>query len=182
MKQLILTSAGFDNKAIEHKFIEMVGLPVHEIKVVFIPTAAITDEQKSIIPLCKNDLLNAGILDSNIETVEIDTFLKAEQLLAVHAIYVCGGSTQYLLKQMHKAGFKSQLDVFLDAGGVYIGVSAGSIALAGNSEAHLNYLGCPLKVHSKEAFIKMEDEMFTEIHLTDNQAVLVIEDVVSVIE
>ena len=63
MQNIILTSTGFTNKNIEEKFLSLVNVPSDKIKVIFIPTAAITDEEKVWIPVCKNDLLDAGILD-----------------------------------------------------------------------------------------------------------------------
>ncbi len=53
MSNILLTSAGFDNKKIEEKFLELVDKPVGKIKVIFIPTAAITEEQKAIVPFCE---------------------------------------------------------------------------------------------------------------------------------
>ncbi|KAB3529408.1 hypothetical protein [Alkaliphilus serpentinus] len=80
MKRLILTSTGFDNKDIEKKFLELVGLPSEEIKVIFVPTAAITEEQKEIIPLCKKDLLNAGVSEENIIAYDLDRIITAEEI------------------------------------------------------------------------------------------------------
>jgi peptidase E len=72
MQNLILTSTGFNNKRIQEKFLELVNVPNDKIKVIFIPTAAITEDAKVMIPLCKNDLLNAGILEQNIVTYDLD--------------------------------------------------------------------------------------------------------------
>lgn len=184
MQNLILTSAGFDNKKIQNKFLELVNMPSEKIKVIFIPTAAITEKQKSIIPLCKNDLLNAGILDNNIVTYDLDRIISVEEICKFDAIYVCGGSTQHLLSKMVETEFNIPLDKFLDNGGVYIGVSAGSIALAKNSSNSLGYLNCKLSVHEKEGAEcgYLDTSACPNIKLTDNQAIIITGNQASIIE
>lgn len=184
MKNIILTSAGFDNRKIQDKFLELVNVPSEKIKVVFIPTAAITERQKSIIPLCKNDLLNAGILESNIYTYNLDSIINVKEICKFDAIYVCGGSTQHLLNKMIEAKFHIPLEKFLNNGGVYVGVSAGSIVLTKNTSDSLGYLNCKLSVHGKDGsecgYLDTSD--CPNIKLTDNQAIIVSDNLVSIIE
>ena len=65
------------------------------------------------------------------------------------AVYVCGGNTEYLLERINEKGFRNTLLLFIEQGGVYVGVSAGSLAAAGNlkgSWVYLNVLfGCIVK-------------------------------------
>ncbi len=184
MKNIILTSAGFDNKKIRDKFLELVNVPNEKIKVVFIPTAAITERQKSIIPLCKNDLLNAGILENNIFTYNLDSIIDVEEICEFDAIYVCGGSIQYLLNKMIEVKFHIPLEKFLNNGGVYVGVSAGSIVLAKNTSDSLGYLNCKLSVHEKDGAEcgYLDTSTCSNIKLTDNQAIIVVDNQVSIIE
>ena len=184
MQKLILTSSGFDNKRIEEKFLELINLPNEHIRVLFIPTAAITDEQRAIIPLCKNDLLNAGILEENIYTYNLDRKVNIEEIGNFNAIYVCGGDTQYLLSKIIEAQFRILLEKFLDNGGVYVGVSAGSIVLAKNSPSCLGYVNCILSVHAKEGTEngQLDTRDCPNIKLTDNQGIVVRGSHISILE
>ena len=61
MKNILLTSTGFENKNIESKFLELLDKNVAESKVLFIITAAIDIEAVQILSKCAYDLLNCGI-------------------------------------------------------------------------------------------------------------------------
>jgi len=184
MPNLILTSAGFDNKKIEEKFLEMVKISSDEIKVMFIPTAAITEEQKAIVPLCKNDLLNAGVLERNIITYDLDRIISCEEICNFNAIYVCGGNTQHLLNKINDTEFYVPLKEFLDNGGVYVGVSAGSIVAAKNLPNNLGYINCTLSVHCKDGTEcgQVDTSECPNIKLTNNQAIIIIDSYISIIE
>lgn len=181
MGKLLLTSAGFDNINIGHKFLELIGKPVKEIKVLFIPTAAITEEQKAVVPLCKQDLLDIGILEENIDSYNFEEVMTTQKLTSYHGMYVCGGDPQYLLDRFNED--KLELHTFLDNNGVYVGVSAGSIVMAQNLEKNLDYVNCTLNVHreigSHEGVIDIVE--CPNIELTNNQAILINGDMIEVI-
>lgn len=184
MQNLILTSAGFDNKKIEEKFLELVNVPSEKMKVLFIPTAAITEEQKAVIPLCKNDLFNAGILEDNIVTYGLDRIISFEEISKFNAIYVCGGSTQHLINKMFETEFNIPLKKFLNNGGIYIGVSAGSIVLARNYPNGLGYINCKLNVHADigTEYGHLDTRDCPNVKLTDNQAIVITGNDISIIE
>ena len=175
MVKLILTSAGFNNKNIELKFIEFLRKDIKKIKVLFIPTAAITKEQKEIVPFCKKDLLDAGVPDSNIIEYNLDRKLTEKEICIFDAIYVCGGSPVHLLDKMLQYGFKENLKCFLNSGGVYVGVSAGSIVLAQNLEDNLGYIQSVLHVHAGKGTNcgSLNYDKYPTIKLTDNQAIII---------
>ena len=162
----------------------MVNVPNDKIKVIFIPTAAITEEAKVWIPICKNDLLDAGILEDNIFTYDLDRILGSDEIYNFNAIYVCGGTTEHLLSKMNETKFNIPLKKFLDNGGVYVGVSAGSVALSRNLPDNLGYINCILNVHAEEGtkcgYIKTSD--CPNIKLTDNQAIIIIDNDITIIE
>lgn len=58
--------------------------------------------------------------------------------------------TAYLLRRINERGFHKKLDTFIKAGGVVIGVSAGSIIFADNMSDNLGLLQCALDVHCSE--------------------------------
>lgn len=147
MNKILLTSAGFENPNIENCFLEMLGKPANEARALFIPTAAIDDDARAVLPKCRGDLLGAGIPPENIIDFGLDRSMTAEELSGYDVVYFCGGSTEYLLERVKAAGFDRALDAALDRGTVYVGVSAGSIISARNLPGNLGYLPRELDVH-----------------------------------
>lgn len=184
MKKIMLTSTGFTNRNIEKKFLDLMKLPSDKIKAIFIPTAAITEDAKVFVPLCKEDLLIAGVLQSNIVTYDLDRIIGCDEICNFNVIYVCGGTTEYLLDRMNVVKFSVPLKKFLDNGGVYVGVSAGSVALAQNLPENLGYINCTLKVHQEEGTecgcIDTRD--CPTIKLTDNQAIIIEDNSIIIME
>jgi peptidase E len=184
MNKLILTSAGLENEKIRSKFIKLIHMDIRSIKVLFIPTAAINEEQKTFIPKCRNDLLCSGIENENIRTYNLDTMISYNEIREYNAIYVCGGDPKYLLDKMIKIGFDKVLIRFFENNGIYIGVSAGSIVMSKNMEMNLGYLKCKIKVHQNEGtrngVFSYSD--FEEINLTDSQAIIISDDILEIIE
>lgn len=52
VRKILLTSAGFETKAISDAFLSFVGIEPKEIKVLFIPTAAIFPAAIAVLPAC----------------------------------------------------------------------------------------------------------------------------------
>lgn len=184
MKNILLTSTGFTNKNIQDKFFDLINIPAEEIKAVFIPTAAISNDAKAMIPVCWSQLLEAGILESNIYTYDLDRIMSTEEICKYNMIYVCGGNTQHLLNKMIESEFGLVLEKFLNHGGVYVGVSAGSVVLASNIRNNLGYVNCILKVHADHGSSKgiIDTTDFPTIYLTNNQAIVLTDSGASIIE
>lgn len=143
----LLTSAGFDNPELGRLFLRMAGKPAAELRVLFIPTAAIEPDAIDMLPACLNDLRGLGIPDAHIRVCDLHRPVQPGDLDEVDAVYVCGGDTAYLLARVHEAGFDAALRVFLGRDGVYVGVSAGSVIAAQNLPGNLGYVPCRLRVH-----------------------------------
>lgn len=92
------------------------------------------------IPLCKNDLLEAGISEDNIAIYDLDRIMCCDEICNFNEIYVCGGTTQHLFNKMNETEFYIPLKEFLDNGGVYVGVSAGGVVLSKNLPNNLGYI------------------------------------------
>lgn len=184
MQKIILTSTGFNNKVIENKFLELINIQANKIKAIFIPTAAITEVQKVFVPICKMDLLNAGVLEENIMNYDLDRIMESEEICKYDAIYVCGGDTQYLLHKMNEVKFYTPLKSFINNSGVYVGVSAGSIVMAKNLQNNLGYINCILNVHMKDGteLGHIEIDYCPTINLTDNQAAVIANEDTYIIE
>ncbi len=175
MKKIILTSAGFENKKIEQKFLDMVNKPANEIRAIWIPTAAIDDDAKAVLPKCMDDLLNTGISAGNIKTYNLDYVMQYEEMTTFDAVYVCGGNSRYLLDKMHEANFVSLLKNFINQGGTYIGISAGSLICVNEFKDNLGFLPCTLTVHCMEGNISGDIDInhISHINLTNNQAIII---------
>ena len=184
MKKALLTSAGFENNNIKKIFLELIDKKTECIKALFIPTAAINADAIAVLPKCMNDLLNAGILKENIVVFDLHCELAYEELCKYDAIYFCGGSTKYLLNRINDTHFYIPLKRFIDNGGVYVGVSAGSCIAANNIPDNLGLINCTLSVHTQEGTKvgKIDISQCPHIHLTDNQAILIRDDNYFIVE
>jgi peptidase E len=183
MKKMILTANGF-NKNIGKTFLDFVNKKSENIKAVFIPTAAIFAGAIEVLPKCIHDLLDLGILDKNIFVYDLHYKMEYKELSTYDAVYFCGGNTQYLLKRINDTGFNSSIKCFVENGGVYIGVSAGSIVTANNYSENLGYLNCKLEVHGTDGINigKFDPENYSDIKLPDNRAITIKDNNYEVIE
>ncbi len=93
-------------------------------------TAAESD--KSYTTVCLRELQEAGCGD--IRQREMDHQFLPNEFSDLDAIYVAGGNTFLLMQKMRECGFKNALIPFLDRGGLYVGVSAGSIVVGPSIE------------------------------------------------
>ena len=174
MKKILLTSAGFETKAISGAFLDFVDKEPNKIKALFIPTAAIFPAAIAVLPKCMDDLLNIGILAEDIKVFDLHRAMTVEELSEFDAVYFTGGSPQYLLDRINDTGFNAPLNEYVNKGGIYVGVSAGSIVTAGNLPSSLGYLKASLRVHLETGTASgvFDNDAVTQIDLTNN-AVLI---------
>ena len=182
-RKILLTSAGFEAKAISDAFLEFAGKEPQEIKALFIPTAADFPGAIASLPKCMDDLLNVGIPAANIKVFDLHRAMSLEELSIFDAVYFTGGNTQYLLDRINDTSFNKSLNEFVNKGGVYIGVSAGSVIAAGNLPNNLGYLKANLRVHVKTGTASgaFENDSVSQIDLTDKSAVVIHGDVYKII-
>lgn len=188
---VLLTSAGWVNEKdgsvkpnIQSRFLSMLGKPARETKVLFIPTAAIDEESIKMAGHCRDELLEAGILNENITFYDLDGRLTAESALAYDAVYFTGGNTGFLLNRIKETGFDVIIRKLVYANKVYVGVSAGSIiagrdiSTAAMTEMAADRNGLALvnayiSVHCSENMKPRTDLPLPHITLTDTQALVV---------
>ena len=76
---------------------------------------------------------------------------------------------------MYEANFVSLLNEYVSQGGIYIGVSAGSLICVNGLKDNIGFLSCTLEVHCKEGtasgIIDVND--CSHINLTNNQAIII---------
>lgn len=145
--KLLLTSTGLKNKEFQGEFLKNMKKDIRDTKVIFVPTAANDDEAKALLPSCKEDLTNLGILENNILVYDLDYLLTYEEGCQYDAIYFCGGSTKYLLKRINDVGFASILTQLLENEMYFVGVSAGSKICGDNYSGNLGYLNRNIELH-----------------------------------
>lgn len=173
MKKILLTSAGFENSVIKDKFMELVEKDSQEIRALFITTAAIEPDAILVLPKCLYDLLNCGIPMENITVYDMHRLIDISDLEKYDVVYVCGGKTSYLVDRINEVGFKENIHQYIEKGGIYIGVSAGSIAAAGNYSLGLNFIKNKINVHCENGSSNGKILNLNDINLTNNQAILI---------
>lgn len=128
--KLFLTSAGLPPETTE-AFLRLLDKKPEEIRVCFIPTASFNHHPDEEAPYVKEDkrrLRELGfktITDVDLRK-ENEESLK-EKLEDFDVIFITGGNTFYLLKYVRESGFDKVIKSFLDRGGIYVGVSAGTL-------------------------------------------------------
>jgi peptidase E len=184
MRKILLTSAGLETERILEVFQGLLENEPAKTRALFIPTAAIFPEAVIVLPECMNDLLKAGILSENIRVFDLHRNMEYSELSRYDVIYFTGGDTQYLLDRINNTGFNEPLNMFIDNGGVYVGVSAGSLIAANNLPNSLKLINCTLDVH-KAVGTKIGSIDASEnphIDLKDNNAILILDNKYEIIE
>jgi dipeptidase E len=127
MKKLLLTSNGFTNLNLGNKFLELVGKSAGKIKVLYIPTASNVEKDRSYTEINKQEIIRVGIKKENLVEFDLDKNPDYGLLRNIDSIFVEGGNTFYLLSRVRQTGFGKKILELVNAGVVYVGVSAGSI-------------------------------------------------------
>jgi dipeptidase E len=145
--KFLLTSSGISNRSISGALTELLGKPVAESSALFIPTAiypfpggagrawqAIRGTAKS--PLCDLGWKSVGVLElTALPTIREENWVPAVR--DTDALLVWGGDVLYLCHWMRQSGLAGLLPSLSES--VYVGVSAGSIAMTPcNYDAEFN--------------------------------------------
>lgn len=174
--KLILTSNGFENKQIRDKFLMLLRVPVVKAKILFVPTAAIDDDARAVLPKCLAELKEAGVKTENIITYNCDKTITFEDVCVYDALYFPGGSATYLYEKIRTIGFDIIIKNMLDNGTVYVGASAGSMVACKPYMAFIKksiLVHCaksnrgktlpkllPIKIKDYQALIKEDDKLY----------------------
>ena len=136
--KLLLTSAGISNESLERELVGLLGKPIADCSALFVPTAiypfpdgpaqafrAISGKAKS--PLCELGWSSVGVLElTALPSIERSVWVEAAEKTDV--LLVWGGDPVFLAYWMKHSGLADVLSTLSDT--LYVGVSAGSIALA----------------------------------------------------
>ena len=148
--RVLLTSAGLETEVIKDYFVDMIGKDMSSVKALFIPTAAIDADAIGVLPKCMNDLLKCGIQNKNIKVYDLHIGMDFDELRRYDVVYLCGGSTAYLLDRINSTGFNTTLMEYIQDNGPVIGVSAGSLIFSNNLPGNLGLIDTKLDVHCTE--------------------------------
>ncbi|MDD5145241.1 MAG: Type 1 glutamine amidotransferase-like domain-containing protein [Candidatus Pacebacteria bacterium] len=194
--KLFLTSAGLPPETTE-EFLKLLVKKPEETKVCFIATASHPEENKWYVEKDKERLLELGFKITELDLKEENENSLTDKLKDFDVIFVEGGNTFYLLKYVRESGFDKALKLFLERGGIYLGVSAGTIITGPNIDTAWWKYGEPSKnkvgirdltglnlvpfltaVHINEANVAIirsyaGKSSYKVVALTDNQAILV---------
>lgn len=173
--RVLLTSAGLETKEIKECFMDMLKKEPSAVKALFIPTAAIDADAVAVLPKCMNDLLKCGILKENITVYDLHTGMKIEKLRQFDVVYLCGGSTGYLLERINDTKFTESLTAYINGGGMVIGVSAGSLIFSNNLPGSLGFINTKLDVHcvSGDRKGKLSSPLKDHVKLTNTSALVI---------
>jgi dipeptidase E len=139
MVKLLLTSSGISNTSIQDALVGLLGKPIAEANALVVPTAiypfpggasgafqAIAGTAKS--PLCELGWKSVGVLElTALSSIDREVWVATVQ--ESDALLVWGGDPVYLSYWMRHSGLADLLPS-LPPEMVYVGVSAGSIAMA----------------------------------------------------
>lgn len=171
--KILLTSSGFETINIQKAFIDILNCNIADAKVLFIPTAAIYPDAIMVLPKCLNDLLKIGVRQENITVYDLHVCMTLNEIKKYHAVYFTGGDPKYLLSRINDVGFASVLKKYVESGGIYVGVSAGSIIAANNMPDNLGFLKNKVYVHVETGTSSRQIDDESPISLSSNTAVLI---------
>ncbi len=124
--KLILTSRGLSTKKLGRAFIGLLERNASESRVLVVHTAQ-KQEHLLFVDGVGKELSRNGVLLPNINYVNIAGTQPPTSLAEFDAVYICGGNTYFILDRMRKTGLAGSLKRYVRAGGIYLGISAGSI-------------------------------------------------------
>lgn len=173
--RVLLTSAGLETEEIKKCFMDMAGKDMSLVRALFIPTAAIDADAIEVLPKCMQDLLKCGILKENVDVYDLHTGMEFKKLQQYDVVYLCGGNAQYLLERINAEIFNKSLIEYINADGLVIGVSAGSLIFANNLENNLGLIDTNLDVHciTGEKRGRLTYPLKSNVQLTNTSALVI---------
>ena len=128
-----------------------------ECTIAFIPTAAAVEDVDFYVAEARQALADLGATIREVDIASADAATVAAAIDAADCIYVSGGHTFYLLKQLRDSGAGSLIVKAVRQGTTYIGESAGS-AVAADDCAYIRPLEDPesFNFHSMTDFCRFE--------------------------
>lgn len=131
MQTIILTSAGFKTEKLRENLLRVLPKIPSQLKLAYITTASKVEEHRDYVDRDRGILQDLGFKIKELDIEGKNTNDLKRELSNFNVIYVQGGNTFYLLREVRRSGFDRVVKRLIDKGVIYIGVSAGS------------YIACP---------------------------------------
>lgn len=139
MKRLFLASSGLE-------YIKtFVKADPKSLNMIFIPTAGNLDQDVWWIDKDRDVLAKMGFQITELDIEHASEEELQSSLGKADIVYVAGGNTFHLLKQVRLTGFDEMLTKYVETGGMYAGASAGAL-LAGADIGAVSAIDEPEKV------------------------------------
>ncbi|MCX6746205.1 MAG: Type 1 glutamine amidotransferase-like domain-containing protein [Candidatus Parcubacteria bacterium] len=129
--KLFLTSAGLKNEKVKAEFIKLFAKPFAQIRAIMFSLVG-NKEQEFYVDESIQELLDLGIKKENLQLFNLVEDKKCEDLNNFDLVYICGGNTFHYLDRLRKLGCFDKIKDFVNKGGLYFGVSAGSVIAGPN--------------------------------------------------
>lgn len=138
MRKIVLTSCGIIDNKLKEQFYELLDKDISKIKLLYV-TIAVDGEKDTDRTWLEEEY--ATILDLGIKKENITEFHYEENIdfSSYDIIYMIGGNTFYLLKELREKNLAEKIIQAIDNGVIYVGSSAGSIILGKTIETALPY-------------------------------------------
>lgn len=131
MKKIFLCSSFYDVASLlPNSF----SVPLKGKTVAFIPTASIHEEYTQYVEDGKVALDSLGLVVRELEITQHDTKEIARCLEDCNYIYVSGGNTFFLMKELRRTGADKLIVEQVENGKPYIGESSGAMVVSPNIE------------------------------------------------
>ncbi len=202
-RRLFLTSSGLSD-SMKKMFADSIAKSPQEMRILYIPSAGYeTDGAREGFAVCLDELAKMGIRYDNIliynlelllskgykrtysahigNPAMISRLLTMEELGAFDAVFVSGGDSAVLCREMVRTGFDEVLKRAINDGLVYVGISAGSMYAAGNLDNGLHIILNPIIPHWNGQKATEITDSSAEIYLSDGQALYVESDVIRLV-
>lgn len=178
MKKMILTSTGLTTPDIIDELYKMLNKPINQIRVLFVPTAAIDKKAQSVVPLCFQELIDLGVISNNIITYNCNRYISEDEFNEYDIIYFCSGNEDYLMKKINECNIINELNQAVNKQLIFIGVSAGSMIASDNMQYKkgLGLISLQINPHATKD-ITPNGIIFNKnniINLADDHAIIVI--------
>lgn len=138
MRKIVLTSCGIIDNKLKEQFYELLDKDISKIKLLYV-TIAVDGEKDTDRTWLEEEY--ATILDLGIKKENITEFHYEENIdfSSYDIIYMIGGNTFYLLKELREKNLAEKIIQAIDNGVIYVGSSAGSIILGKTIETALPF-------------------------------------------
>ena len=200
-RTMLLTSSGLSG-SLTDIFMRRCGKKPGELRILLVPTAGIeTDGAREGLAVCLYELGKMGIRSENVliynlelllskgyqrtysafveKPAMVSRLLTPEEAKSFDAVFVSGGDTNVLCREMRRTGFDEVLKAAVNAGLVYVGISAGSMFAAGNMNEGMHFIPNSIVPHWNGERMDDFPKNGEDILLSDGQAVYIEDDRVS---